>query len=98
MSEKTSVIVHPLVLLSVVDHYNRACKGTSARALGVLLGHPGAHGAIHIANSFAGMYAVCYGVVWCGVVGHDVVSCTARPIIPYQRRLQLFMVSFGSSM
>ena len=23
---QTTVVVHPLVLLSVVDHYNRACK------------------------------------------------------------------------
>ncbi len=25
----TSVAVHPLVLLSVVDHYNRVCKDTN---------------------------------------------------------------------
>ncbi len=32
------VYVHPLVLLSVVDHYNRAAKDTRKRAVGVLLG------------------------------------------------------------
>lgn len=25
----TSVAVHPLVLLSVIDHYNRVCRSTS---------------------------------------------------------------------
>ena len=30
--------VHPLVLLSVVDHYNRSAKGTNRRTVGVLLG------------------------------------------------------------
>lgn len=31
-------IVHPVVLLSVVDHYNRLAKETSRRVVGVLLG------------------------------------------------------------
>jgi hypothetical protein len=30
---QTSVVVHPLVLLSVVDHYNRACKVGVMRVL-----------------------------------------------------------------
>jgi hypothetical protein len=33
-----TVVVHPLVLLSVVDHYNRVAKDTKKRAVGVLLG------------------------------------------------------------
>ena len=33
-----SVVIHPLVLLSVVDHYNRVAKDTSRRVVGVLLG------------------------------------------------------------
>ena len=32
------VVVHPIVLLSVVDHYNRVAKGTSKRVVGTLLG------------------------------------------------------------
>ena len=32
------VSVHPLVLLSVVDHYNRVAKDTRKRAVGILLG------------------------------------------------------------
>ncbi len=55
-TRKPTVIVHPLVLLSVVDHYHRACKATNARAVGVLLGHPGSAGTVHVANSFARMW------------------------------------------
>ncbi|KAK0585642.1 hypothetical protein LWI29_031743 [Acer saccharum] len=41
------VIVHPLVLLSIVDNYNRVTKDTRKRVVGVLLG-----------SSFKG--SVCY--------------------------------------
>ena len=33
------VVVHPTVLLSVVDHYNRVAKDTKKRVIGVLMGH-----------------------------------------------------------
>ena len=33
-----SAVVHPLVLLNCVDHYNRVAKNTSKRVVGVLLG------------------------------------------------------------
>ena len=33
-----SVVVHPLVLLAVTDHYNRVAKDTRKRVIGVLLG------------------------------------------------------------
>ncbi|CAI5956126.1 unnamed protein product [Closterium sp. NIES-64] len=36
------VVVHPLVLLSIVDHYNRVAKDTHKRVLGVLLRRNGA--------------------------------------------------------
>ncbi|CAM9839621.1 unnamed protein product, partial [Ectocarpus sp. 12 AP-2014] len=32
------VVVHPLVLLSTVDHYNRVAKDAKKRVVGVLLG------------------------------------------------------------
>ena len=32
-------VVHPLVLLNCVDHYNRVAKDTSKRVIGVLLGN-----------------------------------------------------------
>lgn len=49
----TQVVVHPLVLLSAVDHYNRAAKGTKKRVVGILLGQNNGS-TINVANSFAG--------------------------------------------
>merc|ERR1719487_963075 len=46
------VVVHPLVLLSVVDHYNRVAKDTKNRVAGVLLGEVSG-GVVDITNSFA---------------------------------------------
>jgi 26S proteasome regulatory subunit N8 len=48
----TGVAVHPLVLLSVVDHYTRACADGNKRAVGILLGHV-SQGKVHCTNSFA---------------------------------------------
>jgi 26S proteasome regulatory subunit N8 len=64
VSGKTSVVVHPLVLLSVVDHYNRSCQNTKNRAIGVLLGFwRGAD--LEITNSFAGeSYCVLVCYMW----------------------------------
>jgi 26S proteasome regulatory subunit N8 len=47
------VVLHPLVLLSVVDHYNRVAKDTKKRVVGILLGdlHKGV---VDVTNSFAG--------------------------------------------
>ncbi|KAI8920651.1 maintenance of mitochondrial structure and function-domain-containing protein [Entophlyctis helioformis] len=48
----TNVVVHPLVLLSVVDHFNRVAKNTKKRVVGVLLGqHVGDQ--VNVANSYA---------------------------------------------
>lgn len=47
-----NVVVHPLVLLSVVDHYNRVAKDTKKRVVGVLLGET-SKGQIDITNSYA---------------------------------------------
>jgi len=44
--------VHPLVLLSAVDHYNRTCRDSKKRAVGVLLGST-FKGKCDITNSFA---------------------------------------------
>jgi len=52
-----SVIVHPLVLLSVVDHWRRVARDTRKRVVGVLLGErlgSGATARVDITNSFAG--------------------------------------------
>ncbi|KAG0222328.1 proteasome regulatory particle subunit [Actinomortierella wolfii] len=50
--QNTTVTVHPLVLLSVVDHYNRVAKNTKKRAVGVLLGQATGN-KVNVANSFA---------------------------------------------
>ena len=50
------VVVHPLVLLSVVDHFNRMGKvGNQKRVVGILLGSLKAKGLLDISNSFAGI-------------------------------------------
>ncbi|KXZ48339.1 hypothetical protein GPECTOR_28g745 [Gonium pectorale] len=46
------VVLHPLVLLSVVDHYNRVAKDTKKRVVGVLLGEL-YKGTVDVTNSFA---------------------------------------------
>jgi 26S proteasome regulatory subunit N8 len=46
------VVVHPLVLLSIVDNYNRVAKDTRKRVLGVLLGST-FRGRVDITNSYA---------------------------------------------
>lgn len=46
------VVIHPLVLLSVVDHYDRVAKDTSRRVVGVLLGEI-TKGKVDVTNSFA---------------------------------------------
>ena len=51
------VVVHPLVLLSVVDHYNRVAKDTKKRVVGILLGET-YKGRVDITNCFAGMHCL----------------------------------------
>lgn len=53
----SSVVIHPLVLLSVVDHYNRVARNTRKRVLGVLLGQ-NINGQVNVANSYACMYYI----------------------------------------
>ena len=50
------VVVHPLVLLSVVDHFNRMKKvGNTKRVVGILLGSV-RNKILDVSNSFAGKY------------------------------------------
>ncbi|KAL8552103.1 hypothetical protein ACS0TY_000965 [Phlomoides rotata] len=46
------VVVHPLVLLSIVDHYNRVARDTKKRVVGVLLGSS-FKGTVDVTNSYA---------------------------------------------
>jgi len=50
--QKRDVVVHPIVLLGVVDHYNRVAKGTTKRVVGTLLGEV-TDLKLHITNCFA---------------------------------------------
>ncbi|KAI9479485.1 maintenance of mitochondrial structure and function-domain-containing protein [Zychaea mexicana] len=52
ISPSTTVQVHPLVLLSATDHYNRVAKDTRKRVVGVLLGQQKGK-TINVSNSFA---------------------------------------------
>ena len=49
----TAVVVHPLVLLSAVDHYTRLGTSPSQRVVGVLLGSS-VDGVVDVTNSYAG--------------------------------------------
>ncbi|KIJ34645.1 hypothetical protein M422DRAFT_61372 [Sphaerobolus stellatus SS14] len=48
----TTVIVHPLVLLSVADHHARSAHSSNKRVVGVLLGQDNGK-TVNVANSFA---------------------------------------------
>mmetsp|Transcript_12745 Transcript_12745/g.14677 ORF Transcript_12745/g.14677 Transcript_12745/m.14677 type:complete len:138 (-) Transcript_12745:22-435(-) len=53
MAPPSQVVVHPLVLLSVVDHYNRIAKDIPGkRVVGCLLGET-YQGRVDVSNSFA---------------------------------------------
>lgn len=55
----SKVVVHPIVLLSVVDHFYRMGKvGNQKRVVGVLLGSR-RKGVLDVANSFAGENQSC---------------------------------------
>jgi hypothetical protein len=56
MFEPSQVVVHPLVLLSIVDHYNRVTLGSKKRVVGVLLGSVDKEGKVDVTNSYARMY------------------------------------------
>ena len=57
------VVVHPLVLLSVVDHFNRMKQvGNTKRVVGVLLGSI-RNKILDISNSFAGILSYWFIVL-----------------------------------
>ncbi|KAJ3215400.1 proteasome regulatory particle subunit [Dinochytrium kinnereticum] len=47
-----SVVIHPLVLLSVTDHFFRVARNTKKRVVGVLLGQSNGN-VVNVANSYA---------------------------------------------
>lgn len=57
------VVVHPLVLLTVVDHFNRMGKiGNQKRVVGILLGSIKGKGILDISNGFAGKFCQIFVV------------------------------------
>ena len=54
--ESKMVVVHPTVLLSIVDHFNRVASGTKKRVVGTLLGYYGDKGALEVTNCYAVPY------------------------------------------
>ncbi|GLT67908.1 hypothetical protein SLA2020_402020 [Shorea laevis] len=57
------VIVHPLVLLSIVDNYNRVAKDTRKRVVGVLLGTT-FKGTVDVTNSYAGSFFAFFSTLY----------------------------------
>ena len=55
------VVVHPLVLLSVTDHYNRSAKNTKKRVVGVLLGQV-IGDTVNVANRFNLVFITGYKI------------------------------------
>ena len=49
------VAMHPLVLLSIVDHYKRANNPSTKRVVGILLGYWTGR-VVNVTNSYAGMH------------------------------------------
>ena len=64
------VVVHPLVLLSVVDHYNRVAQNTKKRVAGILLGQNNGT-TVNVANSYACISSFYYSMMVLGIlIGH----------------------------
>jgi 26S proteasome regulatory subunit N8 len=54
LAEPSKIVkVHPTVLLSVVDHYNRIAIGTKKRVIGTLMGEYGDQGTLEVTNCYA---------------------------------------------
>ena len=47
------VVVHPTVLLSIVDHYRRVAQGTKKRVVGVLMGEYTDNNVLDVTNCYA---------------------------------------------
>ena len=74
----SKVVVHPLVLLSVVDHFNRMDKvGNVKRVVGVLLGS-NRTGQLDVSNSFAGNTLVLFNLYLLLVNLLQLVPCIVR--------------------
>ncbi|OWM83540.1 hypothetical protein CDL15_Pgr013021 [Punica granatum] len=82
------VVVHPLVLLSIVDNYNRVAKDTRKRVVGVLLGSS-FKGTVDVTNSYAVVGYISYTVEDEDLgFGDDYVagraSCCKGDLVPFE--------------
>lgn len=77
------VVLHPLVLLSVVDHYNRVAKDTRKRVLGVLLGDTH-KGQVDVTNSFAGDCWLGTGPTPTCSSRHCPINCFCCSVVPFE--------------
>lgn len=81
---QVEVIVHPLVLLSTVDHYNRVAKDTRKRVVGVLLGTT-YKGRIDITNSFAGARQLLGVIGGGGGLSNERSHTRTPPSLPFNK-------------
>ena len=68
------VVVHPLVLLSIVDNYNRVAKESRKRVVGVLLGSS-FKGTVDVSNSYAGPYSSLLPISLSPIVKNIALLC-----------------------
>lgn len=88
------VVVHPLVLLSVVDHYSRVAKDTRKRVVGVLLGEV-SKGRTDVTNSFAGGRLMQSYKLWC--IGGLLRAAGYSAALHRRARMQACKVCSGES-
>lgn len=64
------VVVHPLVLLSIVDNYNRVANVSRKRVVGVLLGSIH-RGTVDVTNSYAGTLVKGFAFGYSGLINQN---------------------------
>lgn len=86
------VIVHPLVLLSIVDNYNRVARDTRKRVIGVLLG-TSFKGTVDVTNSYAGL--ISSSISFFSPYKSFIVSLMQLSISSSEKRLDLWGSDLG---
>ena len=79
MSMPKMVVVHPIVLLSIVDHYYRVAGGTKKRVVGALLGEV-EKGVLQVTNSYALPFEEDKDIWFMDHVYHEDMFCMFRRI------------------
>lgn len=68
------VVVHPLVLLSIVDNYNRVARVSGKRVVGVLLGSVH-RGVVDVCNSYAGLFSSFFDQIFSLYILFPLLCC-----------------------